>query len=125
MKKFKLLQGKHYDEKGKKYVAGDTITTHADLTAFDKERFELIGEVDMPKPAKQADSGGSGSDSAELGEDVTAEFESAVEADLKVFKNKGWFSVVDPDGEDPSEPINVKGLRADAVEAFIEEYLES
>lgn len=136
MKQFKLLQGKHFDENGKKYVVGDLITTHVDLVAQDKQRFELVGTAAPVKeetPATNNDSGDNDGDSdndnndendfSELGEDITAEHPGAVDADLKVFKSGGWCKIVDPDKPEGEQVLNDKGVREDDVAEFIDTYL--
>jgi len=57
---------------------------------------------------------------SEYGVDVTKEFPTASEVELKVFEKLKWFTVVDPDN---NEVLNDKKLRRDKVEGFLADYL--
>lgn len=58
----------------------------------------------------------------EYGEDVTNQFQKAIDAGVKVYVKSGWFNVYDPDDKG-GEPINVKKLRKDAVDEVIDAYI--
>lgn len=60
---------------------------------------------------------------SKLGKDVSGDFESAVKADLKVFKKKGKKGFVVADADEPDKALSKKPL-ADkkAVEKFVSDY---
>lgn len=63
-----------------------------------------------------------GSKSAQFGDDVTADFPKAKDADFRVYKNGAGFWVVDPDEADKA--LNAKALKKGAVAEFIGGFLK-
>jgi hypothetical protein len=56
-----------------------------------------------------------------LGDDVTKDFQSAKDADLKVFTKGGWHYVTEPDKTDVA--LNEKALKKAGVDEFIKKFL--
>ena len=113
-KKFKLLVGTHAGQDKKIFKAGDTVESDMDLAkVFGTDKF-------IPESQFQADAEEAAATAlvAERGENVTDDFESAVEAEVEVFKKKGKWAIYESDG------MVVAGrLAKKDVEAVIGEYL--
>ena len=112
-KKFKLLVGTHSEGK-KIYRAGDTVESERDLAAeFGSDKF--VPEAQFQANAEEA---AAEALKQERGENVTDEFEIAIEAEVEVFKKKGKWAVYEPDGT-----VVAGRLAKKDVEAAIEDYL--
>lgn len=108
-KKFKLLVGTHAEGK-KIYRAGDTVESEVDLAeVFGKDKF-------VPEQQFQADAEAAAADAerAARGENVTDQFEEAVEAEVEVFKKKGKWFIYESDGT----PITGKLKKCEVVDAI-------
>ena len=75
--------------------------------------------IDLSKEVDAADSKVDLLDVHAFGVDITEEFPKATEAGLRVYKKRGWCTVVD-DGT----KVNDKGIKQADVEAFIANMLE-
>jgi len=58
---------------------------------------------------------------SDYGEDVTTEFPTAEQIEVKVFEKSNWFTVID---EVDNSVLNEKKLRRKEVEPFLIQYLE-
>jgi len=140
--KFKVLGGNHSDSKGKVYKKGDIVESVSDLRKVFVNKFEKVADEELATEdtteapatedapvadeAPEVNDNDAGEDDAPEAapeeDDVTEEFPIAVENKIKVVKTKGWYNLFDTTEDDAQ--INEKGLRAAAVEAEIEDYLE-
>jgi len=146
MERFRLKPrcGNHIerDKKGKPvtYKSGDIVESDRDLVTAFPGKFEVVpgqfsedGVVtapNIPEPSKKekkitispkkAISKKTEIPESEYGVDVTKEFPTASEVELKVFEKSKWLTVVDPDN---NEVLNDKKLRRDKVEGFLADYL--
>lgn len=134
------------DANGKpvKYVAGDVVPSKIDLVRTFPEKFELVegqevskGEklntpsIPLPNEVKREITNVESEtpepiesetpSESEYGQDVSDEFPTASEVNLKVFEKSKWYTVIDP--EEDNEVLNEKKLRKNAVEDFLAQYL--
>lgn len=120
---FRVIEGSHFDSKGKEYTKNQTVRSPLDLCEQFPGKFqEVTADMASLQSAARAEAA-STSEPEEFkgfGKDVTSAFEAAAKAGLKVYKNelKKYF-VVDPEG-DPKKALNRKPLSKSDVEAFIE-----
>ncbi len=123
MKQFIVLEGIHFDEKGKKYEKGQKVKSNYDLDLifprkfaedqqFVPEKAESKSEAEVSRPKQQKS----------FGKDRTMEFDSAVSAGLKVYMDDGAYTVVDPQA--PTVALNSEPLKASYVDLFIQKYLK-
>lgn len=91
-------------DEGRDDTTGDTDITNAQVPQVVEEETEA--DVDLEA-------------SSSLGANVTAGFPDAIAAGCLVFKKGSWYYIASAD--DKETAINDKGLRKDAVGAFIDE----
>jgi hypothetical protein len=132
--KFIVENGQHSDASGKKYLKGETVESASDLTVIFKNKFKKVVEEDTPDtdiPEKKEDNPEETEALEETeapeeiengGENVTSQFDIAVENNIKVIKTKGWYNLFDSEEEDAK--INDNGLREAGVVDAIENYLK-
>lgn len=143
--KLKKKCGNHVDENGKKYVAGDEITTSRRLDEIFKGKFELVREIPeseeeilgkpiIPDPTIDEDDDEDDEEvtiskkvmkrlKKKYGKDVSEKFDHAITLGISVFyKNGKGYTCIDP--ADTSEPMNDKKLKKAGVDDFLEEYLD-
>lgn len=132
--KYKLLRGSHVGSDKHRYEANDDenniILTNLDLVKKFPNKFSKIEDVksskQLPTKAEEDSSGSEDTsklidevneevDLSEYGDDVTADFEIAMQNDLLVYKKGGWFNIFTSDGE----MLNEKGIRKSEVEDTI------
>ena len=127
--KFKVLVARHLAA-GKSYVKGDIVESAGDLSVAFPAKFEKIqasAEVTAARSAAKTapvvpSSAPGGEVSSPFGEDVSEDFPTAVESDLKVFQKGSGFFVVDMDS--PDESLNPKALKGPEVNKFIKAHLK-
>ena len=138
--KFEIIQGSHFDESDRSTkTAGQIVDSHYDLSAMFLNKFTRRVDLengsktvakekasDIKPPAAVEQDLKNQEELAELsafGKDVTPAFNTAKDADLKVFLSaKGKYTVVDP--EFPDKALNKAKLsNSDAVVAFIADYV--
>jgi len=139
VKKFELLAGTQSNKKGN-FKKGDIVESHNDLDKTFANKFQRRLDLEDKSPAKTATAAvAAAPDSSDddkkptndgapklvkskLGDDVTAEFPEAVEAELAVLKNKkGEYFVADSD--QPDKALNKKTTDKDGVAPFIKQFL--
>jgi len=137
---FKLKErcGPHFQD-GETYHSGDTIETHLDLVALHPNKFERNYEAEKrseakvtkskpnipkgtgDKKKKEDEGNADGTPLSVHGEDITSEFPTAEEVEVKVYVKDNWCMVIDAaDGE----VLNEKKLRRKEVEEFLAQYLD-
>jgi hypothetical protein len=122
---FTLLHGTHIHD-GKKYTRGSVIVTDQPLTELFINKFEETREVVRRQPAKEVKEVADESVPTKkhpFGKDVTANYEMAQEAGLRVFVKSGAYNIVDEDAEDTA--LNGPSpLEKAEVKPFIKKYLK-
>jgi len=142
MAKFRLLAGIHVMQ-GRVYGKDEIICTSELLDEMFKNKFEkvhdstpiakaIVSNIAPPAAkapvvdAPQVDEDDAGEVAPPDGDDVTADFQQAVDQDFKVFRRKegrkSLYYVYDAD--DLSKPLNDKGVKKGEVDGVIEEALE-
>lgn len=121
MKQYIVVEGVHFDEKGKKYEKGQKIKTNQQLDLIFPRKFVEDSQFVETKETK-SDTEVSQPKQKSFGKDRTIEFDSAVEAGLRVYMNDGAYTVVDPDA--PTIALNQEPLKAAFVDLFIQKYLK-
>lgn len=141
MPRYKVIAGQHmhFD---KLYKKGDVVETDLDLLHLFKNKFQRVHEqstipvkLEIDKDPDADDKTVDGSTVAHTnppgettpkvnpGVNVTKNFESAVDEDFLVFREKGGkHFIFDPDA--PETALNKKPLKRSEVEAFITKHLE-
>jgi len=116
--KFKVLRGKHAQKektpKGqpavKIYEAGEVVESDKNLAKIFVNKFELIGKETSTKKKAAASS---------EPKNVTADFPTAVEAGLEVYKVGNKWNVLDPDDSTEVATQVKKAEIEPAIEAFL------
>jgi hypothetical protein len=130
--RFKLLTGKHVgpgnaQKPGKRYVAGDIISTDRDLAkAFGKEKFVLLKDDEIPKeepkpepvPEEPVATDTPKETEQDLGDDSTQDFDGAEGKGLSVFQKGKLFSVT----EKGTKNVLFSSKKSKEVEEFISKY---
>jgi len=131
--KLKKKVGKHVDVNGKVYGPGDTVESESDLTLSFPLKFDLVQETlvnappskpEIPVPVSDVDGPPTSTSEEEVfeyGEDVSDQFEDASIAELRVYKKRQWFTIVDPDD---GTVMSEKKLRLKDVAPFLAKYVE-
>lgn len=125
---FEVLAGTHSHTDGKDYTAGQIVRdTHLDLATMFVGKFKEVtvapSAVPVASPSASAGEGGKAPAAyvpveSALGADVTPNFQSAMDADYKVFqKGKKFFVAESPDF---NKALNKTGL----VEADVADYVK-
>ncbi len=129
-----VKEGMHV-EGGVTYKKGDKVESEHDLLAMFVNKFSTqpLSEDGMPaaevvkeekKEKEKKTPSTETEDKDERGEDVTAEFQDAVDNDLLVFTKGSWYYIFDPESDTPDVQINEKGIKKDAVTKSIDNYLD-
>lgn len=124
MRHFMVLTTRHQDEDRNEYVRGDIVNSHRDLCKDFPLKFQELSDHEMElrdaaktKKIKRKVKEEEADDREPLGEDVTEDFDVAVKAQVKVFRNGRNFFVTDL--ADVFTPLNTDKLTKTKVADFI------
>lgn len=129
VRSYTLLHGTHIHE-GRKHFKGSVITTHLPLAELFANKFEETRTV--VTPTASADSAqatatvtenSTPSKRSQFGKDVTANYDLAEQAGLRVFVKDGGYTIADEDK--PTESISGPApLQKADVKPFLKKYLK-
>lgn len=124
MPKFMVVEGQHMELSGKVYDKGQIVNSDLDLDKLFRDKFKKVNKNTAQAVAELVDESKDEvvktEEEEDFGKDVTAEFDVAVNNDLKVYRDKKKGVTI----FDGSKKLNDKPFKSKTqVEAFLTEHV--